>query len=87
MRLIALCACCLLASCASPPKVLTEVKQVEVRVPVRVTCLTASEIPEKPSRAAKPEQDVRGLAASAVAELRAWEAYYLRADSLLKGCL
>lgn len=87
MRLIAFCAAFLLASCAATPqKVVTEVKQVEVRVPVRVVCLKPDEIPAKPQRLAKAEHDVTALAASAVAELRAWEVYYARADALMRGC-
>jgi hypothetical protein len=81
----------MLAGCATTPpvapKILTEVKTVTVQVPVRVACLTDKDIPARPTRVMKADADVRGLAAGAVAELRAWEAYYAKADALLKGCL
>ena len=86
-KLIVLLAAVTLAGCSTvPQKVLTEVKTVEVRVPVRVACLTVEEIPARPMRVMKADADVRGLAAGAVAELRSWEGYYERADALLKSC-
>jgi hypothetical protein len=66
---------------------MTEVKTVEIQVPVRVACLKADEIPARPASVMRPQADVRGLAAGAVAELRAWELYYSKADALMKGCL
>lgn len=88
MKLATFCVATLLAGCSAtvPPRVVTEVKTVEVRVPVRVACLTAEEIPARPTRVMRADADVRGLAAGAVAELRGWEAYYERADALLKSC-
>lgn len=89
MKPLLCCALLLLAGCSAtvPPKVLTEVKTVEVRVPVRVPCLTAEEVPPHPAYVMRANADVRGLAAGAAAELRSWEAYYARADALLRGCL
>ena len=88
MKLLMCCALTLaLAGCSTAPqKVLTEVKTVEIKVPVRVACLTVDEIPARPTRVMKTDADVRGLAAGAVAELRGWEVYYERADALLKSC-
>jgi type IV pilus biogenesis protein CpaD/CtpE len=78
----------LLSGCAlTPPKVVTEVKTVEISVPTRVPCLSAEQIPKKPARVISPQADIRGLSAGAVAELRAWEGYYLIADALLKSCM
>lgn len=79
----------LLAGCSAtvPPKVVTEVKTVEVQVPVRVSCLKAEDIPAHPVYVIKATADVRGLAAGAAAELRAWESYYAKADAVMKGCL
>jgi hypothetical protein len=76
----------MLSACAAPPKVVTEVKTVEVQVPVRTACLTPEEIPPHPARVMRPEADVRGLAAGAVVELRAWEIYYEKVNVLLAGC-
>ena len=88
MRPLTLFVLLLLAGCSTvPQKVVTEVKTVEIKVPVRVSCLTAEDIPAHPARIMRANADVRGLAAGAVAELRAWEAYYARADAVMKGCL
>ena len=88
MRPLTLFALLLLAGCSTvPQKVVTEVKTVEIKVPVRVSCLIAEDIPARPVRIMRANADVRGLAAGAVAELRAWEAYYARADVVMKGCL
>ena len=76
----------MLSACATPPKVVTEVRTVEVQVPVRTACIAPAEIPPHPIRAMRPEADVRGLAAGAVVELRAWELYYERVNILLAGC-
>ena len=76
----------LIAGCSTPPKVVTEVRTVEVQVPVRTACIAPAEIPPHPIRAMRPEADVRGLAAGAVVELRAWEIYYERVNILLAGC-
>ena len=88
MKLATCCALLLLAGCSAtvPPRVVTEVKTVEVRVPVRVACLTPEEVPPHPAYVMKATADVRGLAAGAAAELRAWEGYYARADALLRAC-
>ena len=78
----------LLAACSSAPtKVVTEVRTVEVSVPVRVPCLAAEDVPARPVRLLRADADIRGLAAGAVAELRGWEAYYAKADAVMKGCL
>ena len=89
MRLPILCVItCALAGCSTVPQtVVTEVRTVEVQVPVRVACLKPDEIPARPAAVMRPQADVRGLAAGAVAELRAWEVYYAKADALMKGCL
>jgi hypothetical protein len=76
-----------IAGCSTAPqKVVTEVKTVEIRVPVRVACLTAEEVPARPARVMQPNADVRGLAAGAVAELRGWEVYYAKADAIMRSC-
>ena len=89
MRLLPYCALLLLTACSAtvPPRVVTEVKTVEVSVPVRVACLAAEDIPARPARLLRADADIRGLAAGAAAELRMWEAYYAKADAVLKGCL
>lgn len=87
--LIVVCILWILAGCAAtvPPKVTTEVRTVEIKVPVRVPCIKADEIPAKPARIIKADADYKGLAAGAVAELREWEVFYVKADALMKGCL
>jgi hypothetical protein len=76
-----------LAGCVTAPqKVLTEVRTVEIKVPVRVACLKVEEVPPKPPRVMRVDADVKGLAAGAVAELREWESYYAKADALLRSC-
>jgi hypothetical protein len=88
-RMICFGSLLLVASCATTPvpKVLTEVKTVEVRVPVRTPCLKAEEIPPHPPYVMRVDADVRGLAAGATAELREWENYYSKVDILLRSCL
>lgn len=78
----------LLAGCSAtvPPRVVTEVKTVEVQVPVRAPCLSAEEIPARPPRVMRPDADIRGLAAGAVAELREWDIYGAKADALMRSC-
>ena len=88
MKLATSCAALLLAACSSAPaRLTTEVKTVEVSVPVRVACIAPEDVPARPARVLRADADIRGLAAGAVAELRAWELYYDRADALLRGCL
>ena len=87
MRAMILVAVLLTGCATAPQKVVTEVKTVEVRVPVRVACLTVEEIPARPARVMRSDADVRGLAAGAVAELRGWESYYAKADALLRSCV
>jgi hypothetical protein len=70
-----------------PPKVVTEVRTVEIKVPVREKCLKAEELPTKPQKVIKADADYKGLSAGAVADLTEWKAYYEKADALMKGCL
>lgn len=88
MKLATSCAVLLLAACSSAPtKVVTEVKTVEVSVPVRVACIAPEDVPERPARLLRADADIRGLAAGAAAELRAWEVYGAKADAALRSCL
>lgn len=87
MRRILIAVTAALAGCATPQTVVTEVKTVEIKVPVRVSCLNVADIPAKPEKIMKADADVRGLAAGAVAQLREWEVYYAKTDALLRGCL
>ena len=78
-----------MAGCVAtvPPKVVTEVRTVEIKVPVREKCLKAEEVPAKPPKIIKADADYKGLSAGAVADLKKWEAYYAIADAVMKGCL
>jgi hypothetical protein len=89
MRISLLIVGALLTGCVAtvPPKVVTEIKTVEVQVPVRVPCLKAEEIPPRPTKVIKPNADYKGLSAGAVADLKAWETYQGKADAMMKGCL
>lgn len=90
MNVLIVVAALVLAGCATTPavapKVVTEIRTVEKLVPVQTPCLRADEIPPHPPKVMKPDADVRGLAAGAAAELRAWEIYYGRTNALLRSC-
>ena len=88
MRFVPVLCILVLSACSSAPtKVVTEVKTVEVSVPVRVPCIAAADVPARPARLLRADADIRGLAAGAAAELRAWEVYGARADAVMRGCL
>lgn len=80
----------LLSSCATttPPtsQVLTEIKTVEVKVPVLIPCVYDDEVPKVPGTWMSESQSSEKRRLAVLADLKQAEAYILKADSLLRGC-
>ena len=68
----------------APP--VPEVRTVEVRIPVPVPCVSASEVPAVPRTSFKPGGDMKQNAAAADLDLRDLEDYAVRADAVLRQC-
>lgn len=78
----------LLAACAQePPKLLTEIKSLEVRVPIPTPCVSLASLPERPTTALPdPTADIARKAAGASAEVRALEQYAKELRAALEAC-
>ena len=80
--------CATIPQQAPAPQVVTKVERVEIKVPVIVPCVLARDIPNPPATYMNPQtQNTEKLAAAARLDLLELEAYIVRADSLLRGCV
>ncbi len=81
----------LLNACAAAPPVPQVVAGATslppVLVPVRVPCITTSEIPAIPATAMAPGQSTEQLAIAARIDANRAKEYYIRADTLLQSCV
>lgn len=68
------------------PEVVVETRTVEVKVPVRVACIAAADVPTIPPTAMRPDGDLRQLAAGAASDVYALADYAAKADALLRSC-
>lgn len=87
MRAIICCAA-VLAGCATERQVIVRVP-VEVKVPVRVACMQASDKPVPPTvtpNAEAVEMTDRALVLLIAEERESLAAYALKADAVLAGC-
>jgi len=90
--LLTLCASLALGACATtdkPMEVTTAAAPAPppIKVPVLVPCVSANEVPAVPGTAFAPGQSAAQLAAAARADIDNLEAYAIRADALLRGCV
>lgn len=68
-------------------EVVVQTRTVEVKVPVRVPCIAAADVPTIPATAMRRDGDLRQLAAGAAVDVRQLEQYAKTADALLRGCV
>lgn len=90
-RLAILAAALALSACATtaptpPREVVVQTRTVEIKVPVRVPCIAAEDVPAVPPTALRPDGDLRQLAAGAASDVYALAEYAARADALLRSC-
>lgn len=67
-------------------EVVVQTRTVEVKVPVKVSCLAAGDVPAVPATAMRRDGDLRQLAAGAASDVYALQEYAAKADALLRSC-
>jgi hypothetical protein len=80
-RSVAICLCCMVASCATGP---TKDRIVEVDKPVAVQPIRADQIPAIPAPLPKRPANVSSALDLALAQVCAFVGYALKADPLLR---
>ncbi|MCC6380467.1 MAG: hypothetical protein IT519_16750 [Burkholderiales bacterium] len=67
-------------------EVVVQTRTVEVKIPMRVPCVAAADVPAVPGTAMRRDGDLRQLAAGAATDVYALAEYAARADALLRSC-